>query len=214
MICVVQVYSWWFVDVGNVISAHTNDIAARRRRLTRSISDVAANICRKFMFGMECVADDVETWDCEAVGLLVIDVCLRKTNDINVIDLCQWLYDVTFCCWQPLDVELHDTQSRTYGLKAQVGVIGGVLPGFVTGIHKDSVRRWNLWFPSAGVFVEVLAGRMTGTQITFPQAQCQVVAVPAARCSRSGGRQRGNSGCQNGYGSSGYCCIALHQSAD
>jgi len=35
-------------------------------------------------------------------------------------------------------------------LKAQVGVIGGVLPGFVTGIHKDSVRRWNLWFPSAG----------------------------------------------------------------
>jgi len=29
-------------------------------------------------------------------------------------------------------------------------------------------RRWNLWFPSAGVFAEVLAGRATGTQITFP----------------------------------------------
>jgi len=41
-------------------------------------------------------------------------------------------------------------------LKAQVGVIGGVLPGFVTGIHKDSVRRWNLWFPSADVFAKVL----------------------------------------------------------
>jgi len=27
---------------------------------------------------------------------------------------------------------------------------------------------WNLWFPSAGVFAEVLAGRATGTQITFP----------------------------------------------
>jgi len=53
-------------------------------------------------------------------------------------------------------------------LKAQVGVIIGVLPGFVTGIHKDSVRRWNLWFPSAGVFAEVLVGRATGTQITFP----------------------------------------------
>jgi len=52
-------------------------------------------------------------------------------------------------------------------LKAQVGVIGGVLPGFVTGIHKDSVRRWNLWFPSAGVFAKVLVGRATGTQITF-----------------------------------------------
>ena len=26
------------------------------------------------------------------------------------------------------------------------------------------VRRWNLWFPSAGVFAEVLAGRATGTQ--------------------------------------------------
>jgi len=38
----------------------------------------------------------------------------------------------------------------------------------VTGIHKDSVRRWNLWFPSAGVFAKVLAGRATGTQITFP----------------------------------------------
>ena len=50
----------------------------------------------------------------------------------------------------------------------QVGIIGGVLTGFVTGIHKDSVRRCNLWFPSAGVFAEVLAGRATGTQITFP----------------------------------------------
>jgi len=63
---------------------------------------------------------------------------------------------------------MHDAQSWTYGLKAQVGVIGGVLPGFVTGIHKDSVRRWNLWFPSAGVFAEVLAGRAMGMQITFP----------------------------------------------
>jgi len=36
------------------------------------------------------------------------------------------------------------------------------------GIHKDSIRRWNLWFPSAGVFAKVLAGRATGTQITFP----------------------------------------------
>ena len=53
-------------------------------------------------------------------------------------------------------------------MKAQVGVVGGVLPGFVTGIHKESVRRWNLWFPSAGVFAKVLARRATGTQITFP----------------------------------------------
>ena len=50
-------------------------------------------------------------------------------------------------------------------MKVQVGVIEGILSGFVTGIHKDSVRRWNLWFPSAGVFAEVLAGRVTGTQI-------------------------------------------------
>ena len=33
-------------------------------------------------------------------------------------------------------------------------------------------RRWNLWFPSAGVFAKVLAGRATGTQITFPQPLC------------------------------------------
>ena len=38
----------------------------------------------------------------------------------------------------------------------------------MTGIHEDSVRRWNLWFPSAGVFAKVLAGRATGTQITSP----------------------------------------------
>ena len=38
---------------------------------------------------MECVADDVETWDCEAVGLVVIDVCLLKANVVNVMDLCQ-----------------------------------------------------------------------------------------------------------------------------
>ena len=56
------------------------------------------------------------------------------------------------------------------GLKAQVGVIGGVLLGFVTGIHKDSVCRWNLWFPSAGGFAKVLAGRATGMQITFPRS--------------------------------------------
>jgi len=66
--------------------------------------------------------------------------------------------------------ELHYTQGRTYGLKAQLGVIGGVLTGFVTGIRKDSVRRWNLWFPSAGVFAELLAGRATGTQITFSKS--------------------------------------------
>ena len=38
---------------------------------------------------------------------------------------------------------------------------------FVTRIHKDSVRRWNLWFPSAGVFSEVHVGRVTRTQITL-----------------------------------------------
>jgi len=60
-------------------------------------------------------------------------------------------------------------QRLTYGLKAQVGVIGGVLTGFVTGIYKDSVRRWNVWFPSAGACICLtLAGRAKGTQITFP----------------------------------------------
>ena len=29
--CVIPVFSWCFVDVGNVISAHTNDITARRQ---------------------------------------------------------------------------------------------------------------------------------------------------------------------------------------
>ena len=35
------------------------------------------------------------------------------------------------------------------------------------------------------------------------QAQCLAVAVPAASCSRSGGRQRKNSGRQNGYVTTG-----------
>ena len=51
-------------------------------------------------------------------------------------------------------------------VKAQVVIVGGVLPGFVTRMHKDSVRRWNLWFPSAGVFAEVLTGRAMRMQIT------------------------------------------------
>jgi len=37
------------------------------------------------------------------------------------------------------------------------------------------------------------------------QAQCLAVADPAVSCSRSGGRQRRNSGHQNGYASSGRC---------
>jgi len=51
-----------------------------------------------------------------------------------------------------LDVELHNTQSWAYSLKVQVGIVRGVVSGFVTGIHRNSVRRWNLWFPLAEVF--------------------------------------------------------------
>ena len=39
------------------------------------------------------------------------------------------------------------------------------------------------------------------------QAQCLTVAVPAVSCSRSGGRQRGNSGHQSGYGYRDDACI-------
>ena len=46
------------------------------------------------------------------------------------------------------------------------------------------------------------------------QCQCQAVAVPAASCSRSGGRQRGNSCCQNRCGSSGQCMCPRRPSAD
>jgi len=50
----------------------------------------------------------------------------------------------------------------------------------VTGIHKDSVRRWNLRFPSAGVFAKVLAGRATRTQITFPPPVDCHIGQPAS----------------------------------
>jgi len=90
------------------------------------------------MFGMECVADDVETWDCEAIGLVGLVSPEDKWRQ------CDGSLPVTVWCdvllLQPLNVELHDAQGRTYSLKAEVGVIGGVLPGFVAGIHKDSVR--------------------------------------------------------------------------
>ena len=62
-------------------------------------------------------------------------------------------------------------------MKAQVGIIRGILPGFVTGIHKDTVHRWNLWFPSAGVFAEVLAGRATRTQITSPRRKEKLINI-------------------------------------
>jgi len=76
-------------------------------------------------------------------SFVVIDRRL-KANDINVMLLCKWLEDAAFCFWQPLDVDLHNTQSRTYSLKVQVGIVRGVLPGFVTRIHRDSAHRWNL----------------------------------------------------------------------
>ena len=62
-ICVVPVFSWWFVDVGNVISAHTNDIAGSQHGDddTRAASETSLRTCRTSMFGMECVADDVES---------------------------------------------------------------------------------------------------------------------------------------------------------
>ena len=96
-------------------------------------------------------------------ALELVKFRMQQKHRIHIAPWC-----VTFCCWQPLNIELHYTQGWTYGLKAQVGVIGGVLTGFVTEIHKHLVRRWNRWFPSAGVFAEVLMGRATGTQITSP----------------------------------------------
>jgi len=45
-------------------------------------------------------------------------------------------YVKKICCWQPLDVELHYTQSRTYGLKAQVGIIRG----FLLALWPGSIR--------------------------------------------------------------------------
>jgi len=39
------------------------------------------------------------------------------------------------------NVQLHNAQSRTYGLKAQVGIVGGVVLGFMTGIHRDLVLQ-------------------------------------------------------------------------
>ena len=59
-------------------------------------------------------------------------------------------------------------------------IIGGVLPGFVTRIHKDSVHKWNLWFPLAGVFAEVLAGRKMGMQITLPRNRLKANNVSIA----------------------------------
>jgi len=46
------------------------------------------------------------------------------------------------------------------------------------------------------------------------QAQCLAVAVPAETCFRSGGRQRGNSGRQNGCGSSGRFMCQRRLNAD
>ena len=58
----------------------------------------------------------------------VTDVCFLNANDINVMLLCKWPDDAAFCCWQPFDVELHNTQRRTYGLKVQVAIGRWVLP--------------------------------------------------------------------------------------
>jgi len=100
--------------------------------------------------------------DCEAVRLVMIDVRVSWRQMTSM-----WWISASDCMMRRFAADNPSMLSRTYGLKAQVGIIGGVLTGFVTGIHKDSVRRWNLWFPSTGVFTDVFAGRATGTQITL-----------------------------------------------
>ena len=59
-----------------------------------SIGDVAANICRTSMFGMECAADDVETWDYEAVfinGTEQLELCCCAVKKLLTITVLHYL---------------------------------------------------------------------------------------------------------------------------
>ena len=78
-----------------------------------------------------------------------------------------------------------------------------LVPGAVT---TESLVRCHLGCPYTNKNVCSIDG--------IHQAQCQAVAVPAASCSRSVDWQRGNSGHQNGCGSSGRCVCQRRLNAD
>jgi len=44
-----------------------------------------------------------------------------------------------------------------------------ILTGFVTGIHKDSVRKWNLWFPRLVYLPRYSRGGRRGCRLPSPQ---------------------------------------------
>jgi len=123
-------------------------LAARRRRHTRSIRDIAANMSHVHVWHGVC------SWWCRKSKREIVRrsdlssltcVFWRQTTSmwwISASDCMMW----RFTADNP--VTLSCIMRRYYaGLKAQVGVIGGVLLGFIDGIHKDSVRMWNLGFP-------------------------------------------------------------------
>jgi len=48
-----------------------------------------------------------------------------RDTDMEYLFFSYAKYDETFCCWQPLDVELHDAQSQTYGSKPRSALLEG-----------------------------------------------------------------------------------------
>jgi len=95
--------------------------------------------------------------------------------------------------------------------------------GWHTGLHT-SRPVWTV--TTIGMTTSLQTGRHTDRHVWTPlkqtkmssvidgirQAQCLAVALPVASCSRSGARQRKNSGRQNGYGSSGRLCDIMVRS--
>ena len=160
---------------------------------------LAANICRTTMFGMEFVADDVETWDCE-------DVCLLKANDVNVMDLCQWLYDVTLSCmmrragptaWKPRSALSEGFFLALWPGSIRIRPAGGIF-GFPRLVYSPRYLRGGRRgrrLPAPQYKWSSQSFKSVGTkqhrkpchqscQLSFGSIACELTAVYCEQCSR------------------------------
>ena len=84
-----------FIDIGDMITTDTNDIAEWSRQDVSCFGDVTTYIGGSSIFGMQRVAHKVETRDGEAAGYVSIHMGLLKTDDVDLLFVCDGTDDTS-----------------------------------------------------------------------------------------------------------------------
>jgi len=93
----VPVLTGGFVDIGDVVTADTDDITVRGRQDVSSFGDVATDICGPSVLGMQCVAHEVESTDGEATCYVSIDMSFLEADDVDLFLVCNGADDTSLC---------------------------------------------------------------------------------------------------------------------